>query len=75
MNERVSRSGRWLRSGNRIVVLRMLNTWVARSRRSVAPLKEDGLFGPLTEGRVIAFRRPSGLLVDRAASCSRRPIA
>jgi hypothetical protein len=106
MNERMGRTGRWLRSGNRIVVVddevsghgaeldelrltglvspppllrrgnrgpgvaslqRMLNTWVAKSGRLLAPLKEDGVFGPLTEGRVISFQRASGLLVDGIA--------
>ncbi|HEX7214096.1 MAG TPA: peptidoglycan-binding protein [Methylomirabilota bacterium] len=106
MNERVG-TGRWLRSGDRIVVLqeamaadtaelnelrlaglqsppppllrrgrrgaavmslqRMLNLWVARSKRALLPLKEDGVFGPLTEGRVISFQRASRLLVDGIA--------
>lgn len=107
MNERMGRTGRWLRSGNSIVLMedevagdgaerdelrlaglapppppllrrgsrgaavaslqRMLNTWVTRSKRGLAPLKEDGVFGPLTEGRVISFQRASGLLVDGIA--------
>lgn len=46
---------------------RMLNTWVARSKRSLLPLTEDGVFGPLTEGRVISFQRASSLLVDGIA--------
>lgn len=107
MNEGVAQTGRWHRSGNRIVVLdeemltdggeldeqrlvglqlppapllrrgtrgpavaslqRMLNVWVTRSKQSLLPLTEDGVFGPLTEGRVISFQRANRLLVDGIA--------
>lgn len=46
---------------------RGLNTWVGQSRLSMAPLKEDGIFGPLTEARVRSFQRAKGLLIDGIA--------
>jgi len=60
-----------LRRGSRGAVVtslqRNLNAWARQSRMSLAPLIEDGVFGPLTEARVGSFQRANGLLVDGIA--------